>query len=347
MSRNALAIVSSLLFAALAALLVLLPVPYVAWRPGQTIDVLGATDKGPVIDVTGLPTYETNGRLLMTTVSTTSVDATLSLPEAIFVYLDPTSDAMPREVIYPPGKSSGQVESEAVAMMDSSRNNATVAALRAGGVKVTELPLVQSVVLSGPSADKLQPGDLITAVDGQPVTKIEEIGAQISTHAVGDPVVFSVLRDGKQLRVSVSTVSSNTRSSQPVVGINLEVGFRFDPIVAFNIDAGVTGPSAGLIFALGLYDRITEGALTQDRVVAGTGTINPTGVVGRIGAIREKIRGAERDGAQVFLAPEGNCADIGEIDADLTIVKVSTLKDAISALQLINEGNLAEVPTCG
>ena len=102
--------------------------------------VLGATDKGAVIDVSGLPTYETSGRLLMTTVSTTSVDASLSLPEAIFVYLDPTSDAMPREVIYPPGKSSDQVESEAVAMMDSSRNNATVAALRAGGVKVTELP---------------------------------------------------------------------------------------------------------------------------------------------------------------------------------------------------------------
>ena len=164
MSRNALAVVSSLLFAALAALLVLLPVPYVAWRPGQTIDVLGATDKGAVIDVSGLPTYETSGRLLMTTVSTTSVDASLSLPEAIFVYLDPTSDAMPREVIYPPGKSSDQVESEAVAMMDSSRNNATVAALRAGGVKVTELPRVKSVVLSGPSAEKLQPGDLITAV---------------------------------------------------------------------------------------------------------------------------------------------------------------------------------------
>ncbi len=347
MSRNALAVVSSLLFAALAALLVLLPVPYVAWRPGQTIDVLGTTDKGPVIDVSGLPTYETTGRLLMTTVSTTSVDATLSLPEAIFVYLDPTSDAMPREVIYPPGKSSDQVESEAVAMMDSSRGNATVAALRAGGVKVTELPRVQSVVLSGPSAEKLQPGDLITAVDGEPVANRNEVIDQILVHNVGDPVVFSVLRDGKELAVSVITGASNTDSSQPVVGINVDIGFRFDPIVAFNIDAGVTGPSAGLVFALGVYDRITEGPLIDDRTVAGTGTIDASGKVGRIGAVREKIRGAERDGAEVFLVPEDNCADIGELDTALTLVKVPTLKDAISALQLIDEGNTAEVPTCG
>ncbi|MFT3887007.1 MAG: PDZ domain-containing protein [Arachnia sp.] len=347
MSRNALAVVSSFLFAALAALLVIIPVPYVAWRPGQTIDVLGATDKSPVIDVSGLPTYPTSGRLLMTTVLTTSVDASLSLPEAIFVYLDPSADAMPREVIYPPGKSSDQVESEAVASMDTSRSNATVAALRAGGVKVTELPRVQSVVLSGPSAEKLQPGDLITAVDGTAVTNRDEVVAQISKHAVGDAVVFSVLRDGKELAVSVITGASNTDSRQPVVGINVDVGFRFDPIVAFNIDAGVTGPSAGLVFALGIYDRITDGALIGEHTVAGTGTIDPNGRVGKIGGIREKIKGAERAGAEYFLVPEGNCDDIGTPDGHLTLVKVPTLKDAISALQLINEGNTAEVPTCG
>ena len=92
--------------------------------------------------------------------------------------------------------------------------------------------------------------------------------------------------------------------------------------------------------------RGVEGPLGGAQV-AGTGTIDASGKVGRIGAVREKIRGAERDGAEVFLVPEDNCADIGELDTDLQLVKVATLKDAISALQLIDEGNTAEVPTCG
>ncbi len=347
-TRNAVAIVSSLLFVFLAALLVVIPVPYVAWRPGQTVDVLASTEDGsPVIDVSGLPTFDTTGRLLMTTVSTTRVDSTLSLPEAVFVYLANDSDAMPREVIYPPGKSSSQVQSEAVAMMDKSRINATVAALRAAGVAVTELPRVESVVLSGPSADRLQPGDLITKVDDIEMRTREDVIAQVATHAVGDVVVFTVLRDGQDNVVSVTTSASNTDSRRPVVGISLDTGFLYGPQVQFGVDHNVTGPSAGLVFALGLYDRITEGTLIDDEVVAGTGEIDPNGRVTRIGAVREKIKGAERDGATVFLVPEDNCADVGNIDTDVALVRVGTLKDAIAALQLNNEGKTSEVPTCG
>jgi len=346
-SRNALAIVSSLLFAALAAALVLIPAPYVAWRPGQTLDVLAATDSGPVIDVTGLQSFEASGSLLMTTVSATRVDSSLSLPEAIYVFLDPSSDAMPREVIYPPGKTTEQVQSEAVASMDTSRSNATVAALRADGIKVTELPRVASVTMSGPSAEKLQPGDLITAVDTIPVTSRDEVAAQISTHEVGDAIVFDVLREGSELTVSVTSDASPTDAKLPIVGISIDTGYQYDPVVTFNVDSSVTGPSAGLVFALGIYDRITDGQLISDRVVAGTGTMDPNGRVGNIGGIREKIKGAERDGATVFLVPEGNCDDVGDLDTPLTLVSVATLKDAISALQLINESNTAEVPVCG
>lgn len=347
MSRNAVAIVSSLLFVALAALLVVIPVPYVAWRPGQSIDVLARTDSGPVIDISGLPTYDTPGRLLMTTASTTRVDSTLSLPEAVFVHLANDSDAMPREVIYPPGKSSSQVQSEAVAMMDKSRINATVAALRAAGVAVTELPRVESVVLAGPAADRLQPGDLITAVDDIAMKTPQDVAARIATHGVGDVIVFTVLRDGQETTVSVTSSASNTDARRPVVGISLDTGYQYAPRVSFGVDQNVTGPSAGLIFALGLYDRITEGALIADRVVAGTGEIDPSGRIIKIGAVREKIAGADRDGATVFLVPQDNCTDIGDLRTSVLLVKVGTLKDAIAALQLINEGNTAEVPTCG
>lgn len=347
MSRNAVAIVSSVLFVALAALLVLVPVPYVAWRPGQTIDVLGNTDSGAVLSVTGLPTYETPGRLLMTTVSTTRVDATLSLPEAMYVYLSEESDAIPREAIYQPGKSSEQVRDEAVAMMDTSRQNATVAALRAAGVSVAELPSVDSVLLSGPSANLLLPGDLILAVDDREMATTDDVIEQVRSHEVGDVVVFTVLREGQEETVSITTAGSNNDPTVPIVGITPGRGYRYAPSVNYGIDPNVTGPSAGLVFALGTYDRITEQPLVNGAVVAGTGTIDTSGRVGGIGAVREKIKGAERDGATVFLVPEKNCADVAGLNTDVQLVKVATLRDAIAALQLISEGNAAEVPTCG
>lgn len=347
MSRNALAIVSSILFAGLAAALVLIPAPYVAWRPGETLDVLGTTNQGPVIEVTGLPTTDPTGQLLMTTVSTTRVDSSISLPEAIYAYLDPSSDAMPREVIYPPGRSTEEVQSQAVEMMDTSRSNAIVAALRADGVKATEMPQVGSVTVDGPSDDKLKPGDLISAVDNIAVSTSEEVGTQIATHDVGDAVVFTVLRDGTQMTVSVTTVASPSDTQKPIVGITLTTGYRYDPTVTFNVDPSVTGPSAGLVFALGIYDRITDGQLVGDRTVAATGTMDANGGVGAIGGIREKIKGAERDGAETFLLPKANCGDIGDLPTKLRLVPVLTLKDAISALQLINEGKTSEVPTCG
>lgn len=348
MSRNAVAIVSSLLFVALAALLVVVPVPYVAWRPGQTVDVLGSTDAGPVVDVTGLPTYDTPGTLFMTTVSTTRVDATLSLPEAMFVYFAEDADAMPREVIYPPGKSSDQVQEEAVAMMDQSRGNATVAALQAAGVAVTPMPRITGVIMSGPSAELLQPGDLVESVDGTPVTKPQEVVDAIAQHEVGDVIVLTVLRDGQRERVSIASTASQSDPTRPVIGITApDTGYNYAPRVSYGIDANVTGPSAGLVFALAVYDRITEQPLINDATIAGTGTIDPSGRVGGIGAIREKIKGAERDGATVFLVPETNCSDIAGLDTDLMLVKVATLRSAISAIQLINEGNAGEVPTCG
>lgn len=347
MSRNAVAIVSSVLFVALAALLVLLPVPYVAWRPGQTIDVLAANDGKPIIEVSGTPTFGTTGKLLMTTVSTTRVDASMSLPEAVFVHLAKDSDALPREVIYPPGKSSDQVRSEAVAMMDTSRSNATVAALRAAGVAVTEMPRIDSVVLSGASAGKLQPGDLVVSVDGNAVATPDEVGAQVIKHSVGDEVNFTVLRDEKETSVKVVAGASSTDSRRPVVGITLGTGYRFSPKVSFGVDPSVTGPSAGLVFALGIYDRITDGELFEDRTVAGTGTIDPTGRVGGIGGIREKVAGAERDGASMFLVPASSCSNLEGYETSVQLIRVSTLNDAIAALQMINEGNVSEVPTCG
>ncbi len=347
MSRNAVAIVSSVMFVILAALLVVVPVPFVTWRPGHTINVLGSNEEGPLVEVRFVQNFPTEpGKLLMTTVSTTRVDASVSLPEALLAHFNGTADALPRDVVYPVGLSNEEVREEAVAAMDTSRSNATVAALRAASQQVTEMPLVSSVVLSGPANDKLQPGDLIESVDGVAVTTPEEVGELIAERAIGDRVVFKVLRDGVGESVTVETVEGS--GSAPVAGITVGVGFLYAPEVVYRLDSSVVGPSAGLVFALAVYTKIDDSKLLGDEVVAGTGTMDPDGKVGAIGGVREKVAGAEADGASVFLLPQENCDDVGGLPTDMRLIPVSTLKDAIKALQKINESkSYAEVPTCG
>ncbi len=345
MSRNVVAVVSSVVFVLLAAALVVVPVPYVTWRPGQVVDVLASNGDGPLVEVRGLENYDTPGQLLMTTVSTSRVDTTVSLPEALLAHFSADSDAMPRDVIYPPGKSEDQVREEAVALMDTSRTSASVAALRAAGQSVTEMPMVVGVVLSGPAKDKLVPGDLIESVDGEAVTQRDDVARLVRARTVGDPVVFKVLRDDVSHTVSVVTEAGN--NGDPMVGINVGTGYRYAPEVVYRIDDNVVGPSAGLVFALAIYDKISEGDLVGDNVVAGTGSLDPAGKVLSIGGVREKIKGAERTGATTFVLPLDNCDDVGELDTDMRLVPVSTLKDAIAALQRLNEGNSdSEVPSC-
>ena len=346
MSRNMVAVVSSVLFVLLAAGLVLIPVPFVTWRPGQTVDVMGSTDEGPLIEISGIPTSNSGGKLLMTTVSTTRVDSGVSLPEALLAHIAADSDSLPRDVVYPAGKSNADVQNEAVALMDSSRVNATVAALRAAGQAVTEMPMVSSVSLSGPANGQLRPGDLIEAVDGSEVTTNDEVKTAIQTRAVGDPIVFRVTRGNSSENVTVTTVTE--RDGSPYLGISLSVGYRYAPSISYRIDSSIVGPSAGLVFALAIYDRVTDGVLREGRVVAGTGQVDAAGKVNGIGGIREKIMGAEAAGAKLFLMPASNCADLGDLRTDLRLVPVGTLKDAIAALQLVNEGqSTQEVPSCG
>lgn len=346
-SRNVVAIVSSVMFVVLAALLVVVPVPFVTWRPGNTINVLGSKDGAALVEVRGLPNYPTEtSQLLMTTVSTTRVDASVSLPEALLAHFNGTADTLPRDVVYPVGLSDDEVREEAVAAMDTSRSNATVAALRAAAQKVTEMPMVSSVVLSGPANGKLQPGDLIDSVDGTQVETPEEVGDLVAERTIGDRVVFKVLRDGSFENVTVETVEGG--GSAAVAGISVGTGFRYAPEVVYRLDSSVVGPSAGLVFALAVYSKIDESNLLGDEVIAGTGSMDPDGNVGRIGGVREKIAGAEEDGASVFLLPEGNCDDVGGLPTTMRLIPVSTLTDAIKALQKISEGNsYAEVPTCG
>lgn len=361
------AVVAAGCFVVLAVALALLPVPFVAWRPGTTINLLGNNaEDAPAVDVTRIKTYPVNGQLRMTTVSVTRVDAQLSLPEALWAYWAPHRDVLLRELVYSPNKSVEQVQRDQVAMMDTSKADAVVAALRAAGQPVQVMPQVRSVGVGGPSYNKLQPGDLIERVDQIEVHQPKDVARIVSGHAVGDPVVLSVLREQKKLDVTVTTVASNaSRPSQapsasptpsgttsplarpvPVIGITTRDGYLFSPEVNYGIDPKVVGPSAGLVFSLAIYDKITETDVVAGRDIAGTGTIKADGDVGPIGGIQEKIAGADDAGSEIFLVPAENCTDLGEVRTDMVLVKVDALSDAISSLQALARDEKASVPSC-
>ncbi|MSS45383.1 PDZ domain-containing protein [Cutibacterium sp. WCA-380-WT-3A] len=339
--------ISSALVVLLCVLaLILVPIPFVARSPGQTVNLLSTNEQGkPMIQVDGLTTRHSQGEMRMTTVSITRSDSRLSLAEALVAHIRADHDVLQREAIYPPGRSPQQVDADESYMMDTSQRDAAVAALRAAGQPVTEMPMVSAVSAAGPAHGQLMPGDLIEKVDGKPVASLLDVGKAVRKHAVGDTVVLVVLRNSSAKTIAVTTVSSVSDRRAPAVGITVDTGYRYAPSIRYNTPGDIVGPSAGLAMALSIYQMVAPNDLIGSLHIAGTGSISPDGNVVAIGGIQEKIAGAERDGAKVFLVPAGNCRDISGVESSMRLVKVSSLKDAIAAIQKIRAGG-SGVPHC-
>ncbi len=208
---------------------------------------------------------------------------------------------------------------------------------------VTEMPAVYSVTVGGPAYKKLLPGDLVVSVDDVVNPDRDTIIQQIRTHKVGERIDLH----GHPAQGRDQGRHHRLRVEQHAVGITLGPGYRYAPQISFDFGQRIGGPSAGLVFALAIYDKITDGALLGGRHVAGTGSITPDGEVGAIGGIQEKIAGAEKAGATVFLVPAGNCDDVTGVRTDMTLVKVDTLTQAVSALETLNSPDPSTpLPAC-
>lgn len=341
------AAVSALLFVALAAVVSLVPVPFVSWSAGSTVNLFEPVDGEPRVDIQGVTTYPTTGQLRLTTVSVTRADSQLTLPEALLSYWLSAREVLPRDAVYQAGVDVDEIRAREVQMMDNSQSSAVAAALRAAGEKVVEYPMVAGVSNGSPADGKLKPGDFILKIDDKTVATADAIRARVNEHQVGEAILFTILRDHEQLTETITTVASNANASQPVVGINLTVGYSYTPRVIFRIDPDIGGPSAGLMFALAVYDQVSPDDLTAGRSIAGTGTISGDGKVGAIGGIQEKIAGAEGAGATVFLVPAANCPDVVGVSTSVRLVKVQTLQEAIAALTALKDpATAASVEGC-
>ncbi|WP_229051636.1 PDZ domain-containing protein [Aeromicrobium sp. Leaf350] len=326
----------------------LMPVPYATLEPGPVFNTLGEFNGEPMLTVEGdVQTYPTDGALDFTTVSVTGPDGRLSFTEALWAWFDPDVKLVPMDFLYPDGETAEESDARSAAQLASSKDSSTVAALRALDYEVPEQVSVADVAEDGASADVLEAGDVILSVDGTAVSTPQQAIDVVSTVSPGDPVTLVIDREGAQQELSITTRPAEEDPEVPRIGVSLASTFDLPVQIDNNVGDSVGGPSAGTMFALAIYDLLTPGSLTGGQRVAGTGEITPDGEVGPIGGVRQKMAGANADDAEVFLVPAGNCAEAADgDDFGMTIVKITTLDDAISSLEKLAADPDAKVPTC-
>jgi PDZ domain-containing protein len=343
------------LIVALIALVVLtfLPTPYVIQRPGPVYNTLGtAADQDgtqvPLIKVDGAETYETGGALDLTTVQVVgNRERTPSWFELALAWLDRSRAVVPLESVFPEGVTTEQRDERNATLMVDSQHEATAAALNELGYDTGAEVVVQDTVDDLPADGVLEPDDVITAIDGSPVTSAKQLKSAIQ-EAEGATVRLTVQRAGAEQTVEL-TPEEHTEGDTTtwLIGVSLRTDYDFPIDVTIQLD-NVGGPSAGMMFALGIIDTLTPGELNGGKEVAGTGTIEADGTVGPIGGIRQKLYGARDAGADYFLAPESNCDEVvGHVPYGLTVISTATLDDSLAALEVIADGgDVAALPTC-
>ncbi|MFG2894000.1 PDZ domain-containing protein [Streptomyces sp. NPDC048248] len=356
--RTATLLASTLMLIALLCAGVLIPVPYSEMSPGPTVNTLGEHSGEPVLEISGRKTYPTTGHLNMTTVRVTGPDYTMNLFEAVYGWLDHDNAVVPHKTLYPEGQTAEEADQENAEEFSQSQESAKASALRQLKIPVATQTVVGSVVKDMPADGQLHAGDVIKAVDGKPVTEAAGVAKLVTLHKPGEKVRFTIIpaktaaaaeKQGKRPATGTKDITLATEKAEDgraIVGIQAEV----DHILPFTIDvklADVGGPSAGLMFALGIVDKLTPQDLTGGKFVAGTGTIDDKGKVGPIGGISMKTVGARDKGAEFFLTPKDNCATAAkDTPRGLTLVKVNTIGDAVQALQKIRSGDTDDLPSC-
>jgi PDZ domain-containing protein len=297
--------------------------PVVALSPGPMEDVLAR------LKVEGSRVYDSEGKLYLTSVG---IDDNVRFYEALLDMANRDVQLLPRAQLYP-DEDSTQIDKENAALMDRSKETATVVALREVGYDIKPSGVEVTQVVSGAPADgKLLAGDRIVAADGHAVASIDQVRKAINGHRAGERVAFRVDRGRAHKDVSVPV---QVADNQPRVGILLRDLFPELPVkVSIQTQNNIGGPSAGLMFTLSIIDKLTPEDLTAGRRIAGTGEIALDGAVLPVGGVAEKLIAVHRLGVTTFLIPAGNCAGVrGQVPDGLRLVKVAKIEDALQFLR--------------
>jgi PDZ domain-containing protein len=266
--------------------------------------------------------------------------ANLNIFTALAAWLNPHEAVVPESELFTPGQSQQQTQQQDSQQMTGSQQSATAAALTQLHIAYQTQVVVASAEQGFPAYGVLKAGDVISVLDGHPVTPAN-LTSLIAAHPAGSTLAVTIVRAGRTQQVRVATRASG---GHPVMGVQVGEQYKFPFTVKFSV-GDIGGPSAGMMFALGIIDKLTQLDLTGGKFIAGTGEIEASGKVGAIGGIQQKMAGARQAGATVFLAPASNCPDVkGAIPAGLQVVKVATLNQAVTDLEALKAGQ--PVPSC-
>jgi Lon-like protease len=312
--------------------------PYVMFAPGS------AVSSEPLISVPEGQSYETRGDVLFTTVSVIRP----TYLEAIKGWLQGNVDVFPRRQFFG-DQSDDERKAENVQSMDISKLVAAKVAFEHLGYEVESDGV--TVVPAGPdspSAGILQAGDVVVALDGEPVKTPEELSESVKSHEPGDTLEITVERtdpakpDAAPKRRDVE-VELGRREGTGEAVIGVYVAPRYDFPVDVRIDSlDVGGPSAGLAWTLGVRDRLTPGSITGGERVAVTGEIGPDGQVLQVGGVGQKAVAAREEGATLFLVPRAEAKRARPYAGSMKVVGVDDLDDALRALDRIG-GNALDL----
>ena len=331
---------SKLLFVALILLAFFVPTPYVLLSPGTPQNILTSA-----ISISGAEVFPSKGKLSVTSVMVTNPDSYMTGFDILYGWARGEQAVLPRVEIYPEDESTAESTKQGAVDMQQSQVNATAAALTLLGYKGESKLLVNSINDKTDAVNKLKIEDQLIAVEAISLTSATQLIDFLESKKPGDILNLTVLRGTSENLLQVQIKLSARDDGSAFIGINIETQQKFPITVKIKLDE-TGGPSGGLIFALGIIEKLGSEDLLRGRNIAGTGTITDTGRVGPIGGITEKIIGAKKAGVQIFLAPIDNCSDISGPDLfkGIQIVPVATLTQALEVLRAPDGAKLASCP---
>ena len=251
------------------------------------------------------------------------------------------STLVPASAVRAPGESEKQHRQQELRAMAESQKIGAAVALRELGYRVPVKVLgtvIAGVSPKGPADGKLEPGDVVVAVDGQPTKTLSDVRRAITKHRPGEKVEISIRRDRVPKTVELKTVPNPESPKQALIGVFLQAMTKISLPVPVRIDLGqVGGPSAGLAFALDVAEELGHD-IDRGHKVAASGELSLDGAVGPVGGLKQKTIGARRAGVDVFLVPVGeNAEEARRYAGNMVVVPVKSFRQALRFLATLPE----------
>jgi len=301
----------------------LIPTSYMVMAPGiaQELSTL----------ITVEDAYQNQGEFLLTAVSSKRA----KLWEYLYInLLKPVGFELDT---LPEGLSMGKYIEIMNLSMDDSKNTAKAVAFMAAGYEVNirnNGALVNDVLIGGSAEGKLEPGDLIIAIDRKEILEVQDAIDLIRNHSIGEEVIITVKRNYEELEFTMKTISLEDEPDQSSIGVRIYTNreYVFPREVRFETQ-NIAGASAGGMFTLEIYNQLQEEDITKGKRIAGTGTIDLDGTIGEIDGVEQKVLAAEREKAEVFFVPVENYEAARKIASKIKLVAIENIDDAIQYLK--------------